>query len=97
MPQTTSRDVARVRLGAAGAAVTVATVVTNALAYVVPMLGARRLTAADLGALATVLALAAIAAVPGFGLQIAVAAHRARRALVTPAVSGYEPQPSRPG
>ncbi|WBB93191.1 polysaccharide biosynthesis protein [Verrucosispora sp. WMMC514] len=79
MAQTTSRDVARVRLGAAGAAVTVATVVTNALAYVVPMLGARRLTAADLGALATVLALAAIAAVPGFGLQIAVAAHRARR------------------
>ncbi|MEV4710350.1 polysaccharide biosynthesis protein [Micromonospora sp. NPDC049374] len=66
------------RLGAAGAAVTVATVVTNALAYVVPMLGARRLSAADLGALATVLALAAIAAVPGFGLQIAVAAHRAR-------------------
>ncbi|WFE45956.1 polysaccharide biosynthesis protein [Verrucosispora sp. WMMD1129] len=79
MAQTTSRDVARVRLGAAGAAVTVATVVTNALAYVVPMLGARRLTPVDLGALATVLALAAIAAVPGFGLQIAVAAHRARR------------------
>ncbi|WBB55542.1 polysaccharide biosynthesis protein [Verrucosispora sp. WMMD573] len=78
MAQTTSRDVARLRLGAAGAAVTVATVVTNALAYVVPMLGARRLTAADLGALATVLALAAIAAVPGFGLQIALAAHRAR-------------------
>ncbi|GIJ21961.1 polysaccharide biosynthesis protein [Micromonospora lutea] len=78
MAQTTSRDVARLRLGAAGAAVTVATVVTNALAYVVPMLGARRLSAADLGALATVLALAAIAAVPGFGLQIAVAAHRAR-------------------
>ncbi|GAB3855409.1 hypothetical protein GCM10029963_50150 [Micromonospora andamanensis] len=78
MAQTTSRDVARLRLGAAGAAVTVATVLTNALAYVVPMLGARRLSAAELGALATVLALAAIAAVPGFGLQIAVAAHRAR-------------------
>ncbi|MGC5054903.1 polysaccharide biosynthesis protein [Micromonospora sp. DT48] len=78
MAQTTSRDAARTRLGVAGAAVTVATVVTNALAYVVPMLGARRLSAADLGALATVLALAAIAAVPGFGLQIAVAAHRAR-------------------
>ncbi|WP_199523812.1 polysaccharide biosynthesis protein [Micromonospora craterilacus] len=78
MTQTTGRDAARVRLGAAGAAVTVATLVTNALAYVVPVLGARRLSAADLGALATVLALGAIAAVPGFGLQIAVAAHRAR-------------------
>ncbi|GIJ78141.1 hypothetical protein SAMN05443287_113133 [Micromonospora phaseoli] len=78
MTQTTGRDAARARLGAAGAAVTVATVVTNALAYVVPVLGARRLSAADLGALATVLALAAIAAVPGYGLQIAVAAHRAR-------------------
>ncbi|MEV6812109.1 polysaccharide biosynthesis protein [Micromonospora sp. NPDC051296] len=78
MTQTTGRDAATVRLGAAGAAVTVATLVTNALAYVVPVLGARRLSAADLGALATVLALGAIAAVPGFGLQIAVAAHRAR-------------------
>ena len=78
MTQTTGSDTSRVRLGAAGAAVTLATLVTNALAYVVPVLGARRLSAADLGALATVLALAAIAAVPGFGLQIAVAAHRAR-------------------
>ncbi|TCB98860.1 polysaccharide biosynthesis protein [Micromonospora zingiberis] len=78
MTQTTGSDTSRVRLGAAGAAVTLATLVTNALAYVVPVLGARRLTAADLGALATVLALGAIAAVPGFGLQIAVAAHRAR-------------------
>ncbi|MEV6693144.1 polysaccharide biosynthesis protein [Micromonospora sp. NPDC051196] len=78
MTQTTGSDTSRVRLGAAGAAVTLATLVTNALAYVVPVLGARRLSAADLGALATVLALGAIAAVPGFGLQIAVAAHRAR-------------------
>ncbi|MGC5308790.1 polysaccharide biosynthesis protein [Micromonospora zamorensis] len=67
-----------VGLGAAGAAVTAATVLTNGLAYLVPMLGARQLSAPDLGALATVLALGAIAAVPGFGLQIAVAAHRAR-------------------
>ncbi|MEH1169809.1 polysaccharide biosynthesis protein [Micromonospora sp. CPCC 205539] len=67
-----------VRLGAAGAAVTAATMLTNGLAYLVPMLGARQLPAADLGALATVLALGAIAAVPGLGLQIAVAAHRAR-------------------
>ncbi|MEU6022571.1 polysaccharide biosynthesis protein [Micromonospora sp. NPDC047134] len=78
MTQTTGSDTSRFRLGAAGAAVTLATLVTNALAYVVPVLGARRLSAADLGALATVLALGAIAAVPGFGLQIAVAAHRAR-------------------
>nr|WP_319460497.1 polysaccharide biosynthesis protein [Micromonospora sp. RTP1Z1] len=66
-------------MGAAGAAVTVATTLTNALAYLVPVLGARQLAPADLGALATVLALGAIAAVPGFGLQIAVAVHRARR------------------
>ncbi|MEV0805796.1 polysaccharide biosynthesis protein [Micromonospora sp. NPDC050200] len=65
-------------MGAAGVAVTAATMLTNALAYLVPMLGARRLDPADLGALATVLALGAIAAVPGFGLQIAVAVHRAR-------------------
>ncbi|WP_201749890.1 polysaccharide biosynthesis protein [Micromonospora sp. 4G51] len=83
------------RLGAAGAAVTVATTLTNALAYLVPVLGARQLVPADLGALATVLALGAIAAVPGFGLQIAVAVHRARRgptatgrlALLTAAVA----------
>jgi hypothetical protein len=42
------------------------------------VLGARRLSAGDLGALATVLAIAAIAGVPGTGLQIAVAVHRAR-------------------
>ncbi|MER7334444.1 MULTISPECIES: polysaccharide biosynthesis protein [unclassified Micromonospora] len=65
-------------MGAAGAAVTAASMLTNGLAYLVPVLGARRLAAAELGALATVLGLAAIAAVPGFGLQIAVAAHRAR-------------------
>ncbi|MFF0228658.1 polysaccharide biosynthesis protein [Micromonospora sp. NPDC005252] len=73
-----ARDTGVVRLGVAGAAVTAATMLTNGLAYLVPMLGARQLTASDLGALATVLALGAIAAVPGFGLQIAVAAHRAR-------------------
>jgi len=51
---------------------------TNAFGYLVPVLGARRLSAGDLGALATVLAIAAIAGVPGTGLQIAVAVHRAR-------------------
>ncbi|SCE77731.1 hypothetical protein GA0074696_0791 [Micromonospora purpureochromogenes] len=79
MTQTIGRDAGAARLGAAGAAVTVATTLSNALAYLVPVLGARRLDPADLGALATVLALGAIAAVPGFGLQIAVAVHRARR------------------
>ncbi|MGK5675961.1 polysaccharide biosynthesis protein [Micromonospora sp. URMC 106] len=78
MTRTTGREAGAVRFGAAGAAVTIATMLTNGLAYLVPVLGARRLAAAELGALATVLALAAIAAVPGFGLQIAVAAHRAR-------------------
>jgi O-antigen/teichoic acid export membrane protein len=67
------------RIGVAGAAVAVAGAVNNALGYFVPVVGARQLSAADLGALATVLAIAAIASVPGFGLQIAVAVHRARR------------------
>jgi hypothetical protein len=66
------------RVGVAGAAVAVAGVATNALGYLVPVLGARQLSAGDLGALATVLAIAAIAGVPGLGLQIAVAVHRAR-------------------
>ncbi|WP_250036527.1 lipopolysaccharide biosynthesis protein [Paractinoplanes maris] len=65
-------------IGLAGAAVTVAGAVTNAFGYVVPVLGARRLSAGDLGALATVLAIVAIASVPGTGLQIAMAVRRAR-------------------
>jgi hypothetical protein len=68
----------RRRIGVAGLAVAVAGAMTNAFGYLVPVLGARRLSAADLGALATVLAIAAIAGVPGTGLQIAVAVHRAR-------------------
>lgn len=66
------------RIGVLGAAVAVAGALSNALGYVVPVLGARQLNAGDLGALATVLAIAAIAGVPGLGLQIAVAVHRAR-------------------
>ena len=65
-------------LGAASAAVAVAAMVTNGLAYLVPMLGARHLPAEDLSVLATVLALVAIAGVAGMGLQMAVAVHRAR-------------------
>jgi len=69
---------ARRRIGVAGLAVAVAGATTNAFGYLVPVLGARRLSAGDLGALATVLAIAAIAGVPGTGLQIAVAVRRAR-------------------
>ncbi|RIV32593.1 lipopolysaccharide biosynthesis protein [Micromonospora radicis] len=75
-------------LGAAGAAVAVAAMVTNGLAYLVPMLGARRLPAADLSVLATVLALVAIAGVAGMGLQMAVAVHRARHPDATTARVG---------
>ncbi|MCM4082754.1 lipopolysaccharide biosynthesis protein [Paractinoplanes hotanensis] len=65
-------------IGLSGAAVTIAGAITNAFGYVVPVLGARRLSAGDLGALATVLAIVAIASVPGTGLQIAMAVRRAR-------------------
>ncbi len=65
-------------IGAAGLAVTAAGVLANMLAYVAPVLGARQLSAADLSALATLLAMTAIAGVAGTGLQIAVAVHRAR-------------------
>ncbi|MEU8661640.1 polysaccharide biosynthesis protein [Actinoplanes philippinensis] len=65
-------------IGTAGLAVTVAGVLANALAYVVPVIGARRLTAADLSVLATLLAMTAIIGVASTGLQIAVAVHRAR-------------------
>ncbi|MBL7258504.1 polysaccharide biosynthesis protein [Paractinoplanes lichenicola] len=65
-------------IGVAGLAVTAAGVLTNLLGYVVPLIGARRLSAADLSALATILAITAIAGVASTGLQIAVAVHRAR-------------------
>lgn len=87
----------RTRLGRAGLAVTVAGFAVNALAYVVPVLGARRLDADHLGALAALLAIGAIVTVPGVGLQIAVAVHRARGgagravgvvSLITAAASG---------
>ncbi|BCL16713.1 polysaccharide biosynthesis protein [Micromonospora sagamiensis] len=68
----------RRRIGVSGAAVAVAGAAANALGYLVPVLGARQLSPGDLGALATVLAIAAIAGVPGVGLQIAVAIQRAR-------------------
>ncbi|WP_328421446.1 polysaccharide biosynthesis protein [Micromonospora sp. NBC_00389] len=84
------------RLGAAGAAVAGAAMVTNGLAYLLPMLGARHLAVEELSVLATVLALVAIAGVAGVGLQMAVAVHRARHpgaptnrvALITTAFAG---------
>ncbi|HEX5542984.1 MAG TPA: polysaccharide biosynthesis protein [Micromonospora sp.] len=79
---TPTKDPAPARLGAAGAAVGVAAVLANALAYLVPVLGARRLSAGDLSALAAALGLAAIASVPGLGLQLAVAVHHARHGRV---------------
>ncbi|MEU4641064.1 polysaccharide biosynthesis protein [Micromonospora sp. NPDC023814] len=84
------------RMGASGASVAVAAMVTNGLAYLVPMLGARHLAVEELSVLATVLALVAIASVTGTGLQMAVAVHRARYpgapttrvTVVTTAVTG---------
>ncbi|WP_433830084.1 polysaccharide biosynthesis protein [Actinoplanes sp. CA-015351] len=74
-------------IGTAGLAVTGAGVLANALAYVVPLLGARQLSPADLSALATLLAMTAIAGVASTGLQIAVAVHRARSGPVPTARS----------
>ncbi|MEU8423435.1 polysaccharide biosynthesis protein [Micromonospora sp. NPDC048835] len=65
-------------LGTAGVSVTLAGVLVNGLAYLVPVLAARRLDPAELSALAAALGLVAIAGVPGLGLQLAVAVHRAR-------------------
>lgn len=73
--RTGGRDIG---LGVAGTAVTLAGVLVNGLAYLVPVLAARRLDPADLSALATALGLVAIAGVPGLGLQLAVAVHHAR-------------------
>jgi O-antigen/teichoic acid export membrane protein len=70
------------KLGPAGLAVGAAGVVVNALGYVVPLLAARRLSAADLSALATVVAIGAIATVPGLGLQAAIAVRLARHGRV---------------
>ncbi|MFI5889691.1 polysaccharide biosynthesis protein [Actinoplanes sp. NPDC051513] len=84
-------------LGRAGIAVTAATATANLLAYLPPVLGARRLAPADLGALAAALALVAIATIPGIGLQTAVAVAvarsgrpvaAARQAWLTAAVCG---------
>ena len=64
-------------LGAAGVA-SPGRVLVNGLAYLVPVLAARRLDPADLSELATALGLVAIVGVPGLGLQLAVAVHHAR-------------------
>jgi O-antigen/teichoic acid export membrane protein len=79
-PQLTVTAVRRV--GSATAAVTFATVAVNGLAYVPPVLGAHLLSPADLGILATALALTGIASVAGLGLQSAIAVHHARHGTV---------------
>ncbi|HCT77327.1 MAG TPA: polysaccharide biosynthesis protein [Micromonosporaceae bacterium] len=66
------------QLGKAGAAVSVAAALANLLSYLVPLLGARTLDAENLGAIATVMAILAIASVPGMGLQMAIAVAHAR-------------------
>jgi WD40 repeat protein/O-antigen/teichoic acid export membrane protein len=66
----------------AAASVAVAGAVVNALGYVVPFFGARRLSPGDLSMLASVLAVGAVASVAGLGLQTAVAVKCARSAAV---------------
>ncbi|MFI7603496.1 lipopolysaccharide biosynthesis protein [Micromonospora sp. NPDC049366] len=78
MTRTTARVSTTGRVALGGSAVLLAGTLANGLAYLVPMLGARLLPAADLGALATAQALVTIAAVAGTGLQMAIAVHRAR-------------------
>ncbi len=86
-------------LGKAGAAVGVAAAGSNVLGYLVPLLGARTLDADNLGGIATVMALLAIAAVPGTGLQLATAVtvakhgsvHRIARLTAIVAATGVVP------
>ena len=78
MTQGRAASVLNGRLGPAGAAVAIAGLAVNGLAFVVPLLGARFLSAADLGALAAILALGAITTVPAQGLQLALAVRWAR-------------------
>src|SRR5690606_38749014 len=62
----------------AGAVVAAATIAVNALGFVVPLLGARLLPPAEWSALASLLALAAVTAVVGVGLQTALAVRWAK-------------------
>ena len=70
------------RLGPAGVAVAVATALVNAVAYAVPVLGARTLSAPDLSVLATIMALSSIGVVPALALQTALAVRFAREGAV---------------
>ncbi len=69
-------------LGSAGALVSLAAMAVNGLAYLPPLLAARVLTADQFGALAALLAVGAIATVPGLGLQTALAVRWARQQAV---------------
>ncbi len=74
----------RVRaLGSAATMVGAATVAVNGLAYLVPVVAARLLPAAELGALASLVAILAVTAVVGLGLQTALAVRWARHGTVT--------------
>ncbi|MBX6750835.1 MAG: polysaccharide biosynthesis protein [Micromonosporaceae bacterium] len=81
LPRTGVLASARSFLGA-GAVVGAATVAMNALAFVVPLVAARVLTAEDLGALSALLAVGAIAGTVGVGLQTALAVRWAKHDTV---------------
>lgn len=81
LPRTGVLASARGILGA-GAIVAAASVAVNALAFVVPVLAASRLSEADLGALGSLLAVAAITSVVGVGLQTALAVRWAKQDTV---------------
>jgi hypothetical protein len=81
LPRTGVLASARSFLGA-GAVVGAATVAMNALAFVVPLVGARVLSAEDLGALSSLLAMGAIAGTVGVGLQTALAVRWAKHDTV---------------
>src|SRR5689334_11063461 len=69
------------QLGKAGAVVSVAAMMANLLAYLVPLVGARTLDPNSLGAIAACMAILAITSVPGMGLQLALAIQRARQGV----------------
>ena len=66
----------------AGAVVGAASVGVNGLAYLVPLLATRLLPDTELGALSALLAVGAVAAVIGIGLQTALAVRWARHSVV---------------
>lgn len=82
LPRTGVLASARAFVGA-GAVVAAASVSVNALAFVVPVLAARLLSADELSALAALLALGAVTSVVGVGLQTALAVRWAKHDTVS--------------